>query len=347
MKRIAFAISFFLAWSTWLTANVLAQAEPFYKGKTIKMIVGNPPGGGYDAWARIAARYMGKYIPGNPDFVVQNMPGAGSMVAANHVYSVAKPDGLTLGAITPSLYFEQLLGRKEVQFDWAKFTWVGSPEQLYQVLYMRSDTPYKSLEDIRKAAEPPRCGARGTGTAGHYIPKLLEEGLGLKFNVVAGYPGGGDVALAIERGEVHCHAISTSWIFGREQSRNWLKTGFIRVLVQAHSKRDPRLSDVPTIYELMEKHKTPDAIRRLTKVLLAPEELGRPILGPPGIPSDRVKILREAYNKSLEDPQLVAEAKKTGWEANPVSGDELEVIAKEVIGQPPEVIELMKKILAN
>jgi len=161
---------------------VLAQS-PFYQGKTMTIVVGYLSGDGYDIWARVVAAHMPKHIPGNPGVIVQNMPGAGSMIAANHIYNVAKPDGLTLGSIGPSLYLDQLVGKSEVQFDWAKFGWIGSTEKTPWLLYMRTDTPYKTLEDVRKASDPPKCSATGTGTSGHFIPKLLEEAVGAKFRL--------------------------------------------------------------------------------------------------------------------------------------------------------------------
>ncbi|MGH7774285.1 MAG: Bug family tripartite tricarboxylate transporter substrate binding protein, partial [Candidatus Binatia bacterium] len=204
MKRIALVLLFGVCGALWFASTLHAQAEPFYKGKTVRLVVGFSPGGTFDLWARAVAQHMVKYIPGNPSFVVQNMPGGGSMIAANYLYAVAKPDGLTIGTVGPSLYIEQLMGRKEIQYDWAKFSWIGQPEKTDRIFYIRADTPYKSLEDIRKATVPPKCGATGLGTASHYWPKLLEDTLGLRFNVVAGYGGAADVNLAIEKGEVHC-----------------------------------------------------------------------------------------------------------------------------------------------
>jgi tripartite-type tricarboxylate transporter receptor subunit TctC len=174
------------------TPQLQAQTEPFYKGKTITIVTGFSSGSIFDLWARATATYWGKHIPGNPNIVVQNMPGAGSVVAANYIYSTAKPDGLTLGAVSSAIYIDQIVGRKEVQFDWGKFTWIGSPEQTDEILIARADTTYRSVEDIRRAAEPPRCGAMGTGTATYYFPKLLEDVLGLKLNVATGYPGAGN-----------------------------------------------------------------------------------------------------------------------------------------------------------
>jgi len=320
---------------------------PFYQGKTIRMVIGSSTGGGYDLWARVLARYYGKYIPGHPTIIVQNMPGAASIVATNYLYNVAKPDGLTLGAILPATYFDQLVGRPEVKFDFAKIGWIGSPEQNDIIHYMRADTPYRSIDDIRKAKEPPRCGSSGTGTTGFYIPRLLDEVLGTKHTIVSGYAGGSEVDLAVERGEVHCWSPLVATFFGREPYVSWHKKGFVRVLLQTNRKRDSRLADVPTIYELMDQYKTPEAGRRLTRVILVAPTLGRPIAVTPGIPPDRLKLLREAYVKTLKDPELIAETKKQRWEIDPLTGEEMEQLAKEVVVQPKEVIERMKWVFGN
>ncbi|HWP59103.1 MAG TPA: tripartite tricarboxylate transporter substrate-binding protein [Candidatus Acidoferrales bacterium] len=342
MTKLLFAALFLLLSS----ASARAQAD-FYKGKTVRIVIGYSAGGTNDLWARAIARHWGKYVPGNPNIIVQNMPGAGTMVAANYVYSVEKPDGLTLALIAPGLFFNQLGGQKEVKFDWAKFTWIGSPEETSEMLSMRSDAPFKTLDDIRQAAVPPKCGTTGAGTPGHYFPRLLEEVLGLKFDLVTGYPGAADVDLAIEKGEVQCRAGTTSAFFGREPGRTWAKTGFVRILVIGGAKRDPRAPEVPTIWELMEKYKTPEFGKRLATVLLSPGSFGRPIVGGPGIPADRVKILRESFLKAMKDPELLAEAEKRGWEPDPVAGEKLQALAREVVTQPPEVIARMNALLAK
>jgi tripartite-type tricarboxylate transporter receptor subunit TctC len=342
MKRVACALLFLLASVT----NLQAQA-PFYQGKTIRIIVGNLAGDAYDLWARIFAQHMGKYIPGNPTFIVQNMTGAGGVVAANYVYAVAKPDGLTLGTFGPSMYFDQLARRKEVQFDWAKFTWIGTPEQTEFILIMRTDNPYQSIEDVRKAAQPPKCGATGTSTSGYYMPKFLDEGLGIKFNIVTGYPGGGEIDLGIERGELHCRNLTISTYFAREPFLTWHKKGFIRPILQTAKKRDPLVPDVPSIYELMDQLKTPEATRRVATVLLAPAVFGRPMVATPGVPPDRVKILRDAYHRSLKDPALLEDLKKRRWSVDAIGGEELAKLAKEVVSQPPDVVDRMMKLLGN
>jgi tripartite-type tricarboxylate transporter receptor subunit TctC len=328
--------------------DVELQAQTnFYQGKIIRVVVGSSPGGGYDLWARLMARYLGKYVPGNPETVVQNMPGAGGVVAANYIYAVARPDGLTLGAFNPGLYFEQLVGRPEVKFDWSKFTWIGSPEQNDVMHYIRSDAPFKTVDDLRNAKEPPRCGSTGTGTSGHYLPRLLDETLGIKTTIVSGYQGGSEIDLAVERNEVVCWSPLVATFFGREPYKRWFKTGFVRVIVQSGTKRDPRLKDVPTLAELMQQYKTPDSGKRLAKVVLTAATLGRPISAPPRLPAERTKLLREAYAKAMKDTELLADAEKRGWDVNPLSGQELEALAKDVVAQPPEVIERMKWVMGN
>ena len=337
---------FFLAANLVFGPTLYAQAS-FYQGKSIRLVIGSQAGSLYDLWARLVANHMGKYIAGNPAIVGQNMPAAGSLIAANYLYNVAKPDGLTIGALIPGIYMDQLIGRKEVQFDSAKFHWLGTPEQTEWVFITRADTPYKSIEDIRTAAEPAKCGTTGTGSFVHQVPKLMEETLGIKLNLITGYTGGPDVDLAIERGEVRCRAISTTAFFGREPYYTWRKKGFVRPLAQTGKKRDPLLTDVPTIYELMDQYKTPETGRRVATVVLASNVFGRPFVAPPGVPPEHVKILREALNKTLADAEVSAEAKKRGWPLGPIRGEELQALAKEVIAQPPEVIQGVKKVLGE
>jgi len=342
MKKLIFAISLL-----FLGVTLSSAQTPYFQGKTIRIITGFPAGDVNDLWPRLIGQYMTKYIPGNPTFVVQNMTGAGSMIAANHIYGVAKPDGLTLGWILPSLYFDQLVARTEAQFDWAKYSWIGSPVQSEHHMYMRTDAPYKTIEEIRRAAEPPKCGSGGAAGTGFYLPRLFEETLGLKFNIITGYQGGGPIDLAVERGEIHCRAMTIESYLSREPFHSWRKTNFVKSIIQTPHKRDPRLGDTPTIYELMDQYKTAEQARRVATVILASGVFGRPMVGPPGMPADRLKILRGAYLSALRDPALKAEADKRGYEMEPVGGEELEKLAREVMAQPPAVIERMKKVLGN
>jgi tripartite-type tricarboxylate transporter receptor subunit TctC len=340
MRKLFLGLAAIFFWC----GSVNAQT-PFYQGKTITIVVGTKAGDVYDLYPRMLAPYLTKYIAGNPNVIIQNVAGAASLIAANQVYSVAKPDGLTLGAIYPALYFEQLVKRPEVKFDWTKFNWIGSTVTSNQLLYIRADTPYKTVEDVRTASTPPKCGATGVTSTGYYLPKLLDEAVGTKFDIVSGYQAGQDIDLAVERGEIQCRAFTITAYFAREPFISWRKRNFVRVLFQTGTKRDARLKDVPTIYELMDKYKTSENIRRLAKVVLASGDFGRPIVTSPGVPADRVKILREAFDKSVNDPALLAEAEKRQLEMDPEAGAELEPLAKEVMVAPPDVVDRMKKIL--
>ena len=342
MKRILFGLFILLAWNSSLHAQT-----PFYQGKTITLVVGTSAGGLYDRYARLIAEHWSKHISGNPTFVVQNMPGAGSLIAANHVYGVAKPDGLTILSIVPAIYFNQLAGRQEVRFDWAKFNYIGSVDRSDNLLYMRSDTPFKTIHDVRRATQPPKCSATGTGTVGHYTPTLINETIGTKFELVLGYPGAPEMDLAVEKNETQCRALGVTGWFSGEPYRTWQANGFVRVLIQTGRVRDERLSQIPTLNELMDEFKTEDVGRRLATVVLASGEFGRPYQLPPGIPAERLKILRDAFVKTMADPGFSDEAKRRNLEVKPSTGEELEKLAKEVMGQPPQVIERVKKLMGN
>jgi tripartite-type tricarboxylate transporter receptor subunit TctC len=342
MHRLLITLFVIGAWG----AQAFAQT-PYYQGKTITIIVGTKAGDAYDLYPRLLAEFMPKYIPGNPNFIIQNVPGAASMIAANQVYNVAKPDGLTIGAIYPALYFEQLTKKPEVKFDWTKFGWVGNPVTSNHLLYMRSDAPYKSMDDIKNASAAPKCGSNGITSTGYYLPKLMEETLGTKFDIVLGYQSGQDVDLAVERGEVVCRAFTITAYFAREPFISWRKRGFVNTLMQSGAKRDARLKDAPTIYELMDRYKTTAAGRSLAKVVLSAGEFGRPLVTPPGTPPDRLKILRDAFDKSVNDPALLAQAEKRRLEMDPASGAEIEALAKEVMAATPDVVQRMEKLLGG
>jgi len=345
MIRAAFVRSVLYVLSVLLFSTQLHAQTPFYQGKTITIIVGTKAGDVYDLYPRLVAEFMGKYIPGNPNIIIQNVAGAAGLIATNQVYATAKPDGLTLGAIYPALYFEQLAKRPEVKFDWSKFIWVGSTVSSNSLMYMRADTPYKTIEDIRTAATPPKCGATGVTSTAYYMPKLLEDAIGTKFDVVQGYVAGQDIDLAVERGEVMCRAFTVNAFFAREPFITWRKKNFVRVMYQTGSKRDARIKDVPLLSELMDKYKTPDPVRRLVKVAVAADEFGRPIVLPPGVPADRAKIIRDAFRKAINDPALIAEAEKRRLDLDPEYGEELDKLAKEVMATPPDIVEKVKKLI--
>jgi tripartite-type tricarboxylate transporter receptor subunit TctC len=327
-------------------SDLFAQA-PFYQGKTVSILVGTKAGDVYDLYPRLLAEFWTKHIPGNPTIIVQNVPGAASLIAANQVYNVAKPDGLTLAAIYPALYFDQLIKKPEVKYDWAKWNWLGSPVQSNHLLYMRADTPYKSVDDVRQATTAPKCGATGIASTGYYMPKLMEEVLNTKFDIVSGYVSGQDIDLAVERGELQCRAFTITAYFAREPFISWRKRNFTNVLIQTGTQRDARIKDSPTIYELMDKYKVNDASRALAKVILASGDFGRPIVAPPGVPADRVKVLRDSFDKMIKEPALLAEAERRRLEIDPTRWDEMESLAKDVMATPPDVVARMRKLLGE
>jgi tripartite-type tricarboxylate transporter receptor subunit TctC len=344
-KRIISALAVVVL--MFLCASQGQAQEPFYKGKTITILAGTGAGNVYDIFARMFARHLGKHIPGNPDIIVQNMAGAASMIAANHLYNVSKPDGLTIGAIFPALYFDQIIGRSEVKFDWGKFIWLGSPAKSDQLMYMRADSPFKSIEDVVKASPPPKCGATGTTSTAYYVPKLLDQTIGTNFEIVLGYKTGTDIDLAVERGEVICRAFTIEAFFAREPFFTWVKKKFVRVLVQTGKSRDERLKNVPTMAELMDKYKTDDTGRRLANLVLAAGEFGRPYVLPPNTSADKVKIIREAFAKTLKDEAVLADAKANKLDIEPSTAEELDRLAKEVMSQPPDIVAQMKKLLGS
>jgi tripartite-type tricarboxylate transporter receptor subunit TctC len=324
-----------------------AQNPSFYQGKTVRIIVGSGTGGLYDLWARLFAKHMPKHIPGNPNMIVQNMPGAGGLAATNYLYGLTKSDGLTLGMFQAHRYMQQLTGAEEVKFDLRKFNWIGTMEKTEVMFYVRADAPYKSFDDVLKSSEPLKCGATGSTDGTYLLAKIFEETVGAKFNLVVGYQSGNAIDLAMEKGEVVCRGMIVTGHFSREPFLTWHKKGFDRHLAQSGQKRDPRMAEVPSLVELMDKYKTSDVSRRVAQVILAGNEYGRPMVATPGVPSDRVRILREAYSRALKDPQLLKEAKQSKLEVEPASGEELQALTERVLNQSPEVIERVKRLVGN
>jgi tripartite-type tricarboxylate transporter receptor subunit TctC len=326
-----------------LTASLPpAVADDFYQGKTVRIIVGYTPGGFYDIWGRLLARHLGKHIPGHPTFIVLNMPGASSRVAATYVYNIAKPDGLTLGVISNNSFLDQVVGRHEVKFDLARFNWIGTQTKSPILLYIRADTPYRSIHDIMKAKTPPFCGGGATTDQTYLMGKLLEETIGAKLKMVMGYRGGAAVDLAMQRGEVMCRATSLSVHFGREPFLTWDKKGFDRHIIQTGKKRDSRLADVPTIYELMDEAKTSGTSRAIAEIILGGTDFARPFMTSPGVPRDRVRLLREAFAATIKDPEFLDEAEKLRLELNPYLGEELQAQIEKLLDQPPDLVQRLK-----
>jgi tripartite-type tricarboxylate transporter receptor subunit TctC len=321
-------------------------ARPFYEGKTIQLLVASGPGATTDISARLVGRYLGKHIPGNPGIVVQNMPGAGGMVAANHLYNVAKPDGLTIAAISRANYIEQMVARPEVKTDFRKLSWIGSFNKSPMMAACRSDTEYKSIAAMRAAKTPPRFGQSGTGSISYVFANLMEKILDLKIKNVTGFKSGRDTDLGLERGEIDCRATSDITVI-RAPWSGWVKDNYVTFVVQQGPEKSPLLPPVPTVPELA----GPDAKPYLTlmNVMLAYTEFDRPFAAPPAAPKERVQILRNGFESMLKDAEFAAEAKKLlDWDGRTyLSGEQLQKKLIDTVTQPPEIIKRIKEILSE
>jgi tripartite-type tricarboxylate transporter receptor subunit TctC len=306
----------------------------YYAGKTLTIVVGYKTGGGYDATARLLARHLPKHIPGKPTVIVQNMPGANSIIAANHVYNVAKPDGLSIATFNRNLPIAQLTGVPGVKFDMTKFAWVGSAASESTILAIRADLPYKTFEDLRKADKEIVIGATGPGANTYDFPLLLKELLGVKIKIVTGYPSSADIMLAVERKEVDGRAGSYSSIL------RFIERGLVRPLVRARAV-EPGIENLP-VDESLAPSPRAKAIMALRS---APEVVGRPYVMHPDTPAEHVKTMRQAFAAAIKDPELVAEGKKAKMELDFVDGDEAVKVMKEVLSQPKDIVEEFSKYI--
>jgi len=322
-----------------LAASALAQ-DNFFRGKTVRVIVPFAAGGGYDIYSRIMGRHMGKYIPGNPVFVVDNMTGAGGLIGVNHVYKVAKPDGLTMATPIGTMFVDQLIGKPGIEFDGRKFEYIGAPAQDTQLLIVHKRTGLKTAEQWLAHPTPVKFGSTGPGSANESIPKIAKEALNLPLQVVSGYKGTADTRLAFNNGEIH--ATSNSWESTKSTWRNELDSGMLRVVLQANFKAHSDLPNVPVSYNLA---KTDEAKKLMAAVLRANSPTVRPFMVPPATPNDRVQILRKAFMDTWKDPELVAETKKARLDLDPADGAELEQNIKEMFKLEPAQIAKLKEIL--
>jgi tripartite-type tricarboxylate transporter receptor subunit TctC len=316
----------------------------YYQGKTVQLVVAFGTGGVTDISARLVARYLGKHIPGNPNIIVQNMSGGSGIVGANHLYNVAKGDGLTIMAMGRANYLEQMLGKPEVRFDFRKFNWVGSFNSAPMMLACRADKGFTAPEKIRVLKTPPRIGQGGSGSVSTIFSSLVEEALSLKFHNVMGYQSGREIDLALERGEIDCRASSDITII-RSPWPEWLDKRFITFLVQQGPKKSRVLpAEVPTVHDLAPAESKP--VLDLMSVMLAFTEFDRPFAAPPNLPAPLLQILRDAFEKMLGDPGFAAEGKKlVDWDGSYLAGEQLQKKIDATLTQPPEIIKRIKQIL--
>ena len=324
----------------WIAAPASAQSvADFYQGKQITLIVGAASGGGYDAQARLLARHIGKHIPGNPTVVVQNMPGAGSLQATNHLYNIAAKDGTTFGLIQRDMLVAKAMNAPGVRFDVEKFNWVGNLASEIGIVTAWHTSPIKTTEDLFN--KEMIVGGTGTTIDTETSPRLMNSLIGTKFRVVSGYTGTAQVLLAMERGEVMGLG---DWSLSNIRSRNaqMLQDGKIRLLMQTALKKSPDLPDVPFILDFA---KTPED-RQVMEVFLSQKQAARPVLAPPGVPADRVKALRDAFMATAADPEFIQDAEKSRLEVSPSSGEELEKTVASISHVPQALMDRLKTAIS-
>ncbi|HWG04575.1 MAG TPA: tripartite tricarboxylate transporter substrate-binding protein [Beijerinckiaceae bacterium] len=338
--RSILALALGVAWIGKASAQTDAIAD-FYRGKTVTLMVGGSAGGGYDILSRALAKYLGKHIPGEPSIVVKNMPGAGTILLTNYMNSVAPKDGTYIASVANNAPFEPLYGTKEAQYDATKLVWLGSPSSEVSLLTIWKNSPADSIADAR--VHELTMGSSGANSTPSFYAHVLNAVLGLKLKLVVGYPGQNDALLAMERGEIDGYpsAFYNSLMSSRP---TWIKDKQVKLLVQYGAEKEPALPDVPFAPDLI----TNAADKQLMEEASAPLALGRPYLMPPGVPADRVEAMRKAFFDTLKDPDFQADNQKLQLGANaPRTGQQLQDTIVHAYQAPPDVIDRLKKLLAE
>jgi tripartite-type tricarboxylate transporter receptor subunit TctC len=330
MRRSFVGILFALFALSTQPARADAVAE-FYRGRTVDLIVGYSVGGGYDTYARILARHIGKHIPGNPTIVVKNMPGAGSLKAAQFIYDVALKDGATFGTFGRGLAMEPLIGASKPGYDSTKFTWLGSGTNESSVLTAWHTSGIKTWNDMLSKSFT--VGGEGSGSDPDIYAALLKNLFGARLKLITGYPGTSEIALAMERGEVDARA-SWSWSSLKSTKPDWISGKKVNFPVQLNLSKNPELPDVPLIMEFA----TNDRQRQILTLVLSRQTMGRPFAAPPGIPPDRKQALRSAFDRTMKDPEFLAEAKARAQEVNPVDGAALDRLIGDLYRTPQDIL---------
>jgi len=340
MLRIIRFLSLSVAGLAFILGSSHASTHDFYKGKTIRIIVGFSAGGGYDTYSRVIARHMGRRIAGNPTVIVENMPGAGSLISANHLYRAAKPDGLAIGNFLGELFMQQLLGKTGIEFDAQKFEYVGAPGQDHYVLGISKATGITSIDEWLASKKQLKFGATGRGGNNYNIPKILEQTMGVPVQLVTGYKGTADIRLAFNSGEVQ--GVANAW---ESFKATWVKeinSGELIIVLQTIPKPHPDLPNVP----LAISYARTEEARKLIEV--GTHSIGptaRPYVLPSATPKERVQLLRKAFMETLKDPEFLAEAKKAKLDINPLDGERLERNVKGVFNLEPSLVAKLKEIL--
>lgn len=331
MKRQWLWVSIALFFVTILISPKESQAASYYEGKVINIVVGYAPGGGYDRMARLLAKHLSRFIPGNPSIVVQNMPGASSMITANHIYNIAKPDGLTIGTFNRYLTLAQLLKLEGVRFDLMKYSWIGSAAAEAAVFTVRSDLPYKTTDDFKKAKDQIFVGNTGEIDTGSQFAPLLKEFLGPKVKFVT-YPQTADIMLAIERKELDAYGFTYS------TAKTFIDRGLIRPLIRGRISA-PGIVNLPVNEDLATDPKE----KTIIAMLSVPDRIGRPYVAPPKTPPDIMNILKDAFNKVARDPQVKEDAEKFKMDIEYTSSEEVLKLISYVLNQPEDIVKEISK----
>ena len=332
-RRVSFVAAAFAA-LTGADAAFAQTPEQFYKGKTVDIIIGYPPAGSNDTYARLLARHIGKHIPGNPSIVPKNMPGAGSFLALGHVYNIAPKDGTIIGIGAPTSPLDEKLGTQGVRFKTAELNWVGRIDSLINIVFLWKTSPVKTIADAQRIEST--LSGTGAGSTVSIYPTVMNNVLGTKFKLVMGYRGSNEAQLAVERGEVEGH--STSWTAVKVAHPDWLPTKTITILVQFALKRHPELPDVPTVVDLARS----DEERQILSAVMNATEVGTAFFTTPGIPADRLTALRRAFDATMKDPEFLAEAQRTKLTVSPITGEELQKLVTEVSNLSPALLQKVR-----
>ncbi len=331
IRLFALAAGSFAVLVSALTPAAAQPATGPFAGKSVQMIIGFGPGGGYDQWGRVVGRHIGKHLPGNPNVVPQNMPGGGSFNAANHIYNVAPKDGTVIGIIARDAPLGPLSGLPGSRFDSLKMTWLGTPTTETNVCFAHSRAKVKSFQDLLK--DELIIGNTGVGTGTYSYPRALNGILGTKFKLISGFPSSSDVMLAIERGEVD--GICESYDSAYSKRSEWFDKGVVNILFQAGAAPNPEIKKAPYILDFV---KNPEHKQAL-EYLYAGQGIGRPFVAPPDLPADRVKLLRDAFNATMKDPEFMADVKKGKLDLAPETGEALDALIKRIYATPKAVVE--------
>lgn len=318
-----------------LALSSASRAQPaaeFYKGKNVDLYIGYSVGGGYDIYARLLARHIGRHIPGNPTVVPRNMEGAGSLRLANWLHRIAPKDGTAIGTIGRGIAFDPLLGGRKAEFKGTEFTWIGSANDEVSLCAAWGSVGITRFEDLY--TREMIVGGTGATADTDFFPKIVNGVLGTKMRVISGYPGGNDITLAMQRGEVQGRC-GWSWSSIKTNHASWVKDGTLKLLAQLSLEKHEDLPNVPVI---MEKVKNEEQ-RAILRLVFARQVMGRPFLAPPGVPAERVALLRKAFMDTMKDPAFLAEADKMKLEITPVSGEKVQALVEEVYRTPAEVLQ--------